>query len=273
MALKRAWPVGISIVFNLIYYKADTLILGVYRSTAEVGIYGAAYRVLELLITVPFMYAGVLLPVLAHAWRKEERERLTGLITHSLEAMIVLVAPLIAGTLALGVPLMQAVAGRDFGPAGDALKVLILAVAVIYLNTVISHAVVAMDQQRKMIPAYIVVALVTLVGYLTLIPIYGLWAAAWLTVASETAIALSNLIITHRALPLKLPWRVPLASAAAATIMGLACYLMRNLWLGLSLLASVIIYAAALYALGGISKDLIRDLLAIKKTPQSEVGI
>ena len=65
-ALQRSWPIAISIFFNLIYYKADTLILQRYRSFAEVGLYGAAYRVLEILITVPFMYGGVLLPILSH---------------------------------------------------------------------------------------------------------------------------------------------------------------------------------------------------------------
>ena len=63
--LVRSWPIGVSIAFNLVYFKADTFILSRVRSLAEVGLYGAAYRVLEILITVPFMYAGILLPLLS----------------------------------------------------------------------------------------------------------------------------------------------------------------------------------------------------------------
>jgi O-antigen/teichoic acid export membrane protein len=44
MVLKRSWPVGLSIGLNLIYYKADTLVLQHFRPATEVGWYGAAYR-------------------------------------------------------------------------------------------------------------------------------------------------------------------------------------------------------------------------------------
>ncbi|MFA6429891.1 MAG: flippase [Patescibacteria group bacterium] len=267
IALIRSWPVGVSIIFNVIYYKADTLILERFRPLAEVGVYGAAYRVLELLITVPFMYAGVLLPVLAHAWRKNQRKELGILITHSLEVMILLIAPLIAGTIVLGGPILGLVAGREFTASGDVLKVLILAVAVIYINTVISHVVVAIDKQRKMLPAYIIVALLTLAGYLLLIPIYGMWAAAWLTVFSEVAISISNLWITHREVPIRLPLRIPSAAVGASCIMGIILWFLRDLWIGIPILTAPVVYLLALYLLGGISKHTIRDLLSINKKP------
>ena len=51
--IKRSWPIGVSILFNLIYFKADTIILSFVRPFQEVGIYSAAYRVLEILVTLP----------------------------------------------------------------------------------------------------------------------------------------------------------------------------------------------------------------------------
>ena len=46
--LKRSWPIALGIIFNLIYLKADTIILSLTRSQAEVGIYGASFRILEV---------------------------------------------------------------------------------------------------------------------------------------------------------------------------------------------------------------------------------
>ncbi|HYE60313.1 MAG TPA: oligosaccharide flippase family protein, partial [Candidatus Kapabacteria bacterium] len=43
---KKMWPIAISIIFNVVYLKGDIVILSLVRSQSEVGIYGAAYRVL-----------------------------------------------------------------------------------------------------------------------------------------------------------------------------------------------------------------------------------
>lgn len=265
-ALARSWPIGLSIALNLIYFKTDTLILERYRPLAEVGIYGAAYRVLELLITVPFMYAGVLLPILAHAWKRAESERLGRLITHSLEAMMILIAPMVAGILVLGPSILTIVAGEAFALSGTVLKVLILAVAVIYLNTILAHVVVAIHKQRQMIPIYFLAAILTFTGYLFLIPRYGMWAAAWLTVFSELLIGLWNLFVTHKTIPIQMPWRVPLASLGAATIMGSVCWALLPFGIWISLFSALFVYPFFLFIFGGISRHTIRDLLTIEQT-------
>jgi len=51
--LIEAWPLGVIIILNTIYFKADTLILSWYRSAAEVGLYGAPYKVMEFIIAFP----------------------------------------------------------------------------------------------------------------------------------------------------------------------------------------------------------------------------
>ena len=66
--LKISWPLALTIIFNLIYLKADTLILSLIKTQAEVGLYGASYRVIDVLIIFPFMFSGLLLPILAGSW-------------------------------------------------------------------------------------------------------------------------------------------------------------------------------------------------------------
>lgn len=75
----RSWPLALTITLNLIYLKADTLLLSILpRSSelgiiAEVGIYGAAYKVIDVVITFPFMFAGIILPIITLAWAKERQ--------------------------------------------------------------------------------------------------------------------------------------------------------------------------------------------------------
>jgi O-antigen/teichoic acid export membrane protein len=74
LILSKSWPLAITILFNLIYLKADTLLLSLIKRPsslgliAEVGIYGAAYKVIDVLITFPFMFAGIILPILTLRW-------------------------------------------------------------------------------------------------------------------------------------------------------------------------------------------------------------
>lgn len=45
------------------YLKTDTLILSLIKSPEEVGLYGAAYRIIDVPTTLPYMFAGIILPI------------------------------------------------------------------------------------------------------------------------------------------------------------------------------------------------------------------
>jgi len=263
--LKRSWPIGVSILFNLAYFKADTFILSLVRSPAEVGVYSAAYRVLEILITFPFMLAGVMLPLMAHAWAKKNIEHFTTLVRQSLTSMLLLAVPLAAGVAVMGVPTMILIAGPDFAAAGQILKILSIATAIIYVGTVASHVVVAVDAQRKMLPVYIVTAVLTVTGYILLIPAYGMWAAAWLTVVSEVAVASGAMYFTLHAAPHGLDVSALLKILFSAGVMMLAILPLKNLWLPIPILAGVLIYSALILITGAISMGTLKELMTMRR--------
>lgn len=266
-ALQRSWPVGVSIAFNLIYFKADTLILSWVRSTAEVGIYSAAYRVLEILITIPFMYAGLLLPILSRFWAHKEKKQFAELLGRSVDITLLLIMPMMMGVWILGTPLMTFVAGKDFAASGEIIRILILAVGIIYLNVVFSHAVVALDAQRKMLGVYIATALITLAGYLFFIPAYGMIAAAWLTVFSEICVGLGSMMVTRRYSSLGLRGKTGLAALGASVVMAICIWPLRTLWVPIPIVGGAIAYLGSVWLFGGISKTMIQNILTLKQPP------
>ena len=263
--LTRAWPIGVSILFNLIYFKADTLILSYVRPFAEVGIYSAAYRVLEILITVPFMYTGVMLPLLAKAWITQNHEQFHKLYRNSLVAMLLISAPFIGGIGILGTRVMMLVAGNDFAVSGDILRVLVIAVVLIFVGTVSSHAIVALDAQKKMLPVYITVAILTLIGYITLIPPFGMWAAAWLTVASEGCVALASTVISLRKSKTSVEWMPYLKIFFATAVMSAAVAPLANLPLIIPILVGAIVYVTLVLLLGVVSKETIKEVMTFRR--------
>lgn len=263
--LRRSWPIGVSIVFNLIYFKADTLILSYVRPFSEVGIYGAAYRVLEILITIPFMYTGVLLPLIARAWTTKNTAGFQSLLRHSYVAMAIFVLPMLTGIFVLGENMMTLLAGRDFAASGDILKILMLAVTAIFFGTVSSHAIVALDAQRRVMPLYIAVAILTLIGYLLFIPTYGIWAAAWLTVFSEGLIALGTTVISIKISRTTLDWSPLLKTTAAACVMGIAIWPLKEASLPISILTGALVYALFLLCTGTVSRATLQEIFALRR--------
>lgn len=272
IALKRSWPIGVSIAFGLAYFKADTLILSLVRSQAEVGLYGAAYRVLEVLITVPFMYAGVLLPLLAKAYVKKDKDTLQKYISGSLDVMLLMAIPMVAGTWLLGTEVMRLIAGPDFVGSGEILRILVIAVAMIYLNTIFSHIVVAVNAQKKMLPVYAVVGLGTIALYFLLIPIYGVWAAAWLTVASEFVIGLGSLLVARRYLTITYRPKATLAALGATLVMTAVVIVTAAAPLAIRILLAASAYLGCVILFGGVSKDVLRDIFRLQKETPTELG-
>jgi O-antigen/teichoic acid export membrane protein len=270
--LKRSWPIGVSIFFNLAYFKADAFILSLVRPASEVGIYSAGYRVLEILVTFPFMLAGIMLPLMAHAWAKKNKERFAQLLRQSYSAMLLFAVPLVVGVLVLGTQAIIFISGEEFAMSGDILKILSLATFMIYFGTISSHVVVAIDKQKAMLPSYFVVAVVTVILYVIYIPTYGMWAAAWLTVFSETTIALAATWFAYRSAPNIFSFITFAKIIFASLVMGLAILPLRDLWLPIPIISGMVIYAVMIFVTGAISKETVREILSARKSvePLSE---
>lgn len=263
--LERSWPVGLSIALNLVYYKADALILQYFRPAAEVGLYGAAYRILEVLITIPFLYAGVLLPILSNAWKERRAQEVSTLISRSLEVMLLLIIPLIVGVYWFGVPVMTTLSGPEFAISGVLARVLMLGVAAIYLNTILSHAIVAFQAQRRMLPAYFLVAIITLGGYLFFIPRAGAMAAAWLTVFSEASILFASALTVWGYVRFWPAPRMVAGSLAAAGCMWLVASATQTFSLLAGIMMSGITYIVALVMTKTVTPTMVKNLLSLKK--------
>lgn len=245
MILTTCWPIAVTITFNIIYLKADTLILSFLESAEAVGLYGAAYRVIDIAIMLPFVLAGLMLPQLTRAWHAADEAAFRKLLQHSFDAMVIVAVPLAVGAQFVAEPLMTLVAGTEFRLSGPILQVLILASAAIYLGTVFSHAIIAIDKQKQTIWAYSLVAVTALAGYLYLIPRYSYFGAAAVTVYSEAAIALLIVGITYYYTRF-----VPSLALTAKTFLaagGMALLLYYTAWpLWPSLIAATAVYGILL---------------------------
>lgn len=265
--ISKTWPLAITIAFNLIYLKADTLILSLIKTPGEVGIYGAAYKVIDVLVTIPFMFAGIILPVLTANWAGGNAGSFRRVLQKSFDFMMILAVPLIIGTQFLAKDVMVVVAGQDFAAAGSVLKILVLAAWAIFFGCIFSHAIIALDKQKKIIGAYFFTSLTALAGYFIFIPRFSYLGAAWVTVYSELFIALAAFYLIYKYAGFFFNLKVLFKSILASAIMAAFLWILPNQFYGnigglfLTLALASAVYFIFLYLFKGITRQEILGLL------------
>jgi O-antigen/teichoic acid export membrane protein len=258
-----SWPIAMTIALTLVYFRADTIILSLVRPQAEVGIYGASYKVLDILVQFPYLFLGLLLPLLSRFYT--ENKKLFNLTVEKVfDFLMIATLPMIAGMIVLGEQIMTFVAGDEFIISGVLLKILIFAVAAIYIAALFGYAIVAANLQKLMIKYYLINAVISIGLYIVLIPLYSYWAAAILTVFTEMFILISSYYIAHRYLHIRLRYRTTLKALVASIIMGLVLYTLPPTNVIASVMLGIIIYAVALYTMRGVTPASIREILALR---------
>jgi O-antigen/teichoic acid export membrane protein len=156
--------------------------------------------------------------------------------------------------------LIRLVNGRNadqFLPiSADILAILAWFLPLSFANGLLQYVLIALDQQRSITRAFAIGAAFNLICNLIFIPIYGLYAAAVITILSEIVLLLVFWPILKRegvAPPIvSLSWRPGLAAALL-----LAAVVAANLLVGwwFALLISGPIYLGAAWLLGGIGPE------------------
>ncbi len=265
--IRRSWPLAITVILNLIYLRADIIFLSLFKGNNEVGLYGAAYRVVDVLTTLPFMFAGLILPVLTTAWLEKKGEFFHKIMQKSFDAMVIVAIPLVFGALLFAQQIMIVVAGEEFADSGPILKLLIIAVAAIFIGTIFSHAVIALDKQKKLISFYAFTAFSALIAYVLFIPKYSYFGAAGITIYSELLIAIFSAYCVFKYSNFLPKFNIVLKSIGASLLMSgfvlIYPHHWQDGWFGLILVIffAAIIYFVVLFLIGGIKPAELRVIL------------
>jgi len=267
--ISYTWPIAISIAFNLVYFKADTLILSLVRTQAEVGIYSAPYRFLEILTNFVYMFMGLMFPILTIAWAQKNYDKFKNMVQKTFDILVIMAVPLVFGTFFVAKDLMLLIAGPDFVESAIVLKIIIFATAIIFINSLFGYLTVVLDKQKAIVPAYIVVAAVALAGYFLTIPQYGYYGAAIFTIISEALILIFNYWVVVKTAKFSPSGKIFLKAIAASLVMSILLYFLQGQNVILQLILAAPTYLVALYLFKGFSKELVWEILKIKTEPES----
>jgi O-antigen/teichoic acid export membrane protein len=180
---RRAAPLGLVSLMSSVYFSIDLVILGWLVSGRSLGHYAAACKVLTLLVTLPGLLMSASLPGLATTAR--EPEALAALAARIWHWLVAVGLPVCVAAGIFARPLVDVLFGGGYAGAVPLVRILSAAAAVALLTNILGTVLVARSLVRPLLAQNAAAIVLNVGGNLLLVPLYGVAAAAWLTLATE----------------------------------------------------------------------------------------
>lgn len=257
--VRQGLPFALSSLALTFNYQADSVLLGLMGTSADVGWYSAAYRLIFSLSATVAGFTRSITPTLSRLYSQDPEESLRW-VRGGIVGLTFLALPAGVGLSILATPVTRLLYGSGFEPSGTALAILAWDFPFLAIGAFGGNVTTAMNLERVAARVYLAAALFNVVANALLIPRYGIVATSALTVITDAIIlvALYTPIartVFHRRTIIRLCQIV-----AASAIMGAVVWIFRALPLGVSIALGVISYALACAAMGLRSVAAIRDL-------------
>lgn len=184
-----AAPLGVGSIFTTIILRADVLILAHLRNSIEVGLYSAAYRVLDLAVFLAITVITPLIPILTAQITQDRKAALAHCrMAAQFAGLFSLPAAIVVPTLAPSI--FSTVLGPEFIGAAAPLNVLVCNFPLIVFSLLGSCINLANGEIAHSYWNAPLACVVNLSLNFLLIPHLGMVGAAWATVASQLVMLL-----------------------------------------------------------------------------------
>lgn len=178
--LRASSPLLVALVLNLILTRLDVLLLGRMRGAAEVGLYAAPVRLVEVAALLPILLMTSVYPMFAASHGVSPR-RLERLFRGSVRFIVAAVVPLAVVEIAFAGPIVSTLFGPEFEASAAVLPILAIGEVLVVVDIVFSSRLVATNLERRNLLMVLAAAVANVAANVALIPPFGAVGAAWAT--------------------------------------------------------------------------------------------
>ena len=266
--VRRTAPLAVLAAFTIVFVSIDTVMIGLMRGKAEVGIYSAARRFTFVVLLMAGAFTEAVLPAMAR--RLGKGAGVTDMLRVATRLLLIMALPLVGWFTWY----CNAWVGIIFSPAYS-MSAVVLAISswallFDFMNHAGNRALIAHRREGPVLYIVAGAAVFNIVTNALLIPRYGAPGAALTTVATEILVFVAQTAMLARR-GVRLPLREFIGPLAAFLAMALALWGM--LWLGapwyMGAPVAGLIYLAALPATGAVSRREIGFFLSLLRSPGS----
>ena len=185
--LVRSTPIALGMIFSVLYFRLDIVMLQLLTEETVVGIYSAAYKLFEVAVVLPHSVMLVLFPTLVdefHSNLTQFRKRFKkALVAYSFFGLGI--ALVLSG---FSHEIVGIIYGDKFLPSADVLEILSWAIFLFFVNFLLSNALIASGREISNTWNLFGAMVLNIILNLVWIPRYGSMGAAWSTFACEVGL-------------------------------------------------------------------------------------
>lgn len=174
-------PLGIMLVFNLVYFRADTILLSLLKTSKDVGIYGLSYKFFDFLVALPLFLSNSLYPFLLES--KKNIRKFFILVQNYLLVFTIIGVFLIIPFLFLS-PLFTLIK-KDFVLSVLPFNLLLFSLPIFFVTSLLQWVLITLGKQRFLMWVYLMSTVINVILNLIFIPQYSYLASAVITGVTE----------------------------------------------------------------------------------------
>ncbi len=258
----KIWPTATAVIFNAFYLQGDRVILPLFVSQTEVGLYGAAYRILDIITQSAGMIMGIMMPLIAFAWSRNLTEEFKKRYQTSFDLVFLFLIPMMAGIIVLANPIMILIGGKEFVGSGRILQFLSIAIIGISFGNIFGYIALAINRQKQALWIYISDAVLTTIAYFIFIPKYGISGAAGAAVFSELYAGIGLMFLANHYAGFTPRFKTLGKIILASAMMGILVYKLQPLNIAVSIAVGLVSYSVFILLFKVVSKKTIEEITA-----------
>ncbi len=264
--LRQSIPLGMATALTFVYFRSNTILLSILRPPEDVGIFGAAQKVIENISFFPAMIVGLTMPLFSY-YLVKDKAKFEFLVNKNYKIFFILTIPLLIGGLLLSDKMINLIAGPGFSESILVLQIGLFTLALIFFGTLFMNIMIAAQLQKLIFWALLVCAIFSVSSNLYFIPQFpdnAYLVPAIISVITELlVVSLTGYFIWKKLdfFPrIEKLFQILLAGA----LMGTAIYFLREWNFFILVLIGAVIYGVGLLVFRIISK---KEILALIKKP------
>jgi O-antigen/teichoic acid export membrane protein len=235
--VRRALPFGLQETLGQVIFRFDTVVLALLTTSAVVGVYGAAYRMLEATLFLAWGLGSAVMPIYSYLPAHAPDRALELIYEGSLKLILIVMLPIAGFYLVCAPAIVDLIYGlpRYAGSVG-VLRLLAPAVAIYGIGHLAGLLALVRRPGRLTVASIAFVAAFNVVACFVLIALADARGAAYATLASETLLAAFGIALAAGALGRpRLGWTMLSPLLATAALAAAAWPVRDTLWLALPL--------------------------------------
>lgn len=203
LLLSTSLPLLLVASMHLVMSWTDTVMLGIWSDSRQVGIYNVAMKTATLTNLLIVAVSSIAAPKFAALYEQDRRDELASLVHDVTKLLLMCAVPLLLVFLAVP-SFILLIFGEEFTAGSGALRLLALGQFVNVVLGAAGHLLIMTGHEKDMRNVTLTVAVANILLNLALVPGYGIIGAATATTLSLSATGLFAMLLVRRRLSIRL---------------------------------------------------------------------